>query len=508
MAWLTALSLSPETVTRCSNPDPAVREPAFRDLASEARYPSLFMGVFLIYAVHALGVMVGGRELGRASAVIAAGSFALLRFSQVAITDVPLTLFVTFAHAFFALAVFQRRPWVGLIGAGVCVGLAFMSKGPAALMMTALPWSVWAIWRHARRQDDHKAAVVPPVRWRGPMVGSVAAFLAIALPWYLAMLVRDPNRQWHLWWLELSGEDAATDRGEPLFTYLWIIWELMFPWVLFFAGGLYLVAVEWKRRRNLMPSSSPDRWQRFVLLLIAILVPLILFTLRKEKKDRYLLPILGPCAVLAARCALVYFSERPRSAARDWVGWVHWIILAVASLGLPILGLTGLPQRFNGLPAYSPRYASIVIATATVLLLAGLFTHLTRRRGMLVISALLMFLTAHVFTVGYRDTAPGQSEMKPLADALWKSYPDAQLLTTQPFGIRASTDLSIYMNRTTGWTTPPNMTEMTPADRPIVVIMRQRAKEPIPTPGEQWRLFMTLPKGDGSFWHAFVLPSK
>ena len=502
MAWITALAISPKTVEQCSSPNATIRDAAYRRLAFEARWPALAIGCLTILAVYALGCVIADANLGAASALIVAASFGLLRFSQVAMVDVPLTLFVAVAHAFFALTAFRGRRWGGLIGAGIAVGLAFMSKGPAALMETALPWALWAIWMRVTRTPLESNRR----NWLGPIIAAVIAFLAIATPWYLIMLFQRRGAQIHEWWLELSGEDAANDRGEPFFTYLWVIWELLFPWVLFFAGGLWL-AFAARRRQQVNPSPDPDNYfPRYALLLIAILVPLVLFSIRKEKKDRYLLPILAPAAVLTARAALAYLQDRPRSARHDWVGATHWIILAVPALAVPALGLTKLPHQFTGLPAFSLPYASAALALAVALLLAGLFIHLTRRPGFLFITLLLMLLTAHVFTVGYANTLPGQSEMKPLADAVWHTYPDAQLFTTQPFGIRASTDLSIYMNRTTAWTTPQDMAAAQPSAKPQVVIMRQRAKEPMPHPGDQWHLFMTLPKGDGSFWHAFVLP--
>jgi hypothetical protein len=320
------------------------------------------------------------------------------------------------------------------------------------------------------------------------------------------MLLCNPRVQWRTWWLELSGEDAAADRGEPFFTYLWVIWELLFPWILSFAAGLYYAAMDAKHHRNFKPSPRVDQWQRYALLLVAILIPLLLMSIRKEKKDRYLLPILTPAAVLAARAGRVYFTIlRPRRGKNDWAGGAHWIIVAIATLGLPILGLTHLPERFHGLPAYSTHYARIALAVAVFLLVGGFYTHLTRRPGMLIITLLLMLVTAHVFTIGYATTAPGRSNMKPLADALWRAYPDAQLFTTQPLGVRASADLSIYMNRTTGWTSEQDMSTPRPGHHPQVVIVEEHEHKPMSRPPAPWQLFMTISRGDGSSWYAFVL---
>ena len=43
--------------------------------------------------------------------------------------------------------------------------------------------------------------------------------------------------------------------------------------------------------------------------------------------------------------------------------------------------------------------------------------------------------------------------------------------------------------------------------RPRVVLIKQRKNEPMPAPPAPWVLFQSSQKGDGSTWHAFVLPA-
>lgn len=505
LAWITALSMRPDTVAQCGSTDATTRDAAFHSLAFQARWPTLLMSCLTVIAVYALGACVGDAKLGAAAAVIAAGSYGLLRYAQASMTDVPLTLWVTVANACFAAAAYRGKRWGGMIGAGLAIGLAFMSKGPIVLLLTVVPWGLWCAWRcivDGRKPAEEKQ------NWLGPILIGALLVLAIALPWYVAMLAKNPTAQWQTWRSELSGEDAAPDRGEPLPTYLWVIWELMFPWVIFLAGGLWLAFRDLFNRPR-VNDAAPSRWRSgMALLLLVVLVTLIAMTFRKEKKDRYLLPTIGPMAVIAARCALAYFAERPREARRDWVGVVHWLIVGVVALALPIVGLTTLPDRFPGVPRFTPAYATGVIVAAAACLALGVASHLRRNGGlMLLATTLVMLVTVHAFAHVYPDTEAGRADMKPLADALWQRYPDADGYSTQPFGIRAATDFSIYRDRPTGWMTMADVERAAPGPRPKVVLIKQRKNEPMPAPPAPWFLFDSSRKGDGSTWHAFVLPA-
>ena len=112
-----------------------------------------------------------GREFGCRAAWMATlilGTTGIwLGYSQVGVTDLPLA-------ATFSAAMLLCLPWVGredpryLPAAAAMLGLATLAKGLVAVVL-ALPL-LW--WMRSRR---------PPAR---VVVGSVAAFLAVALPWY------------------------------------------------------------------------------------------------------------------------------------------------------------------------------------------------------------------------------------------------------------------------------------------------------------------------------------
>src|SRR5207253_2151870 len=100
-------------------------------------------------------------------------SILFLRFARGATTDVQLALWVTAANAFLALALLHDRRWVGWLGAGAALGLAFMSKGPVAFVQTLVPFGLFAAWRW--RAAREWAGVSPSSGTRGEGRGAGSA---------------------------------------------------------------------------------------------------------------------------------------------------------------------------------------------------------------------------------------------------------------------------------------------------------------------------------------------
>ena len=70
------------------------------------------------------------------------------------------------------------------MGAGIAVGLAFMSKGPVALLETIVPFAAYvALWqaRSTWARQQSLSAILP-------MIVSVMVCLVVSLPWFVAVL--------------------------------------------------------------------------------------------------------------------------------------------------------------------------------------------------------------------------------------------------------------------------------------------------------------------------------
>src|SRR5690606_10867383 len=134
-AWYTAAFVSPETVAALSNPDPLARDGAYRRLMWEIRWPALLAACLTLALTCEMGRLLTGSLRGGAVAAIVAGSTMMfLRFGRLATLDVQLGLWVTLANVLLLHAVLRGRWWLGCCGAGAAIGIAFMAKGPVALV--------------------------------------------------------------------------------------------------------------------------------------------------------------------------------------------------------------------------------------------------------------------------------------------------------------------------------------------------------------------------------------
>ena len=496
-AWLAAAAARAETVGRLTSRDRAARDAAFRELAFQVRWPTLLSACLMLVAVYALGELLFGRPGGFVSALACGSTLMFLRFCRSATTDVQLALWVTAANAFLALALLERRRWVGFLGAGAALGLSLMSKGPVGLVQSVLPFALFLLWRRFAMP----APSARPARGTGvTIVAGILVMLAIALPWPVAVLLRYPEILPE-WWREITREGATQLAPDPWYTYfvfpLWIV-----PWLSFLVAGLWVGGASLVRTVD----DSPDggRWREgFVLALMLVVVPLLVMSFAKDKNERYALPMTAPAAVLAAGAAVAWWKSDRRDPAGRVVEGAHWLTLAVLAVGMPVLGLWA-PRFGLGDQPWFPAGVGVAIGAAALCVVA-LGWLLTRRLGVAAAAgtaAALVLLLQYPLMRGYSRVA--RSDLKPLADAVWAQYPDAALYEYEP-GTRTRTylDLPIYAGRLTSKVNDPSA--LRPGRRPQIVVFFHRKGEP-PALGEPWRELMTG-GGRKDHWRAFVLPA-
>jgi 4-amino-4-deoxy-L-arabinose transferase-like glycosyltransferase len=167
-AWITAAAIDADTFGAMSSRNPELRARAERQLAWQVRWPFLLSSCLMLLAAAELGrVLVGGGNwrIGAIAAAACASNLFFLRHGRLATTDVQLALWVAIANVFLAHAVMRGRWWSGAIGAGLFLGLAFMSKGPVALVQSVAPvalFVLWDAWLSRKRNADGQPATEPP----------------------------------------------------------------------------------------------------------------------------------------------------------------------------------------------------------------------------------------------------------------------------------------------------------------------------------------------------------
>ncbi len=480
--WLTAAAIRPQTVEQLSSRDSHVRAAAYEGLAWQARWPALVAACAMLAAVYGLEVIVEDIPVGLGAALVCGSSLMFLRHARLATTDVHLALCVTCANLLLAYAVLDRKWWIGLPGAGIAIGLALMSKGPVALAQTIVPVAMFVVWRRwaVPRDDTRRCA------WFLPLCVGGVLMLAVGLWWYAQVFREDP-RVLSKWWVEVTRQGATESEPDSILNYL-AFFAWLFPWCAFFVAGMIGAGIALARRAN----------PRIVLMLFLLVVPILAMSFFRDRKDRYLLPMLGPAAVIVAWGTVEFFRTYQGRRASWLVPLLHWLpltsvaILAITQNGKPWLTLRG--QIMGGM---------------MIVLCIGCGLILQRRRNsawvaVIVPTAVLVLTLQMLLVPSYAASEYARSEMRPLAERIWQEVPDATIysLSPHPPARHVPLELMIYLNRVAELLPGPEALDALPPG-PHVLLIHQRRNRERPEPPAGWT-YLDEVAHDRNRWIAFT----
>jgi len=252
-----------------------------------ARLPGAVDAAFLIAAISFfLRRFRPGSEFD--GALITASCAAVVGFAHAAATDMPLS--ACFAIALLAwYAWYESRSQIYLAAFYMFLALGTLAKGPVAPALAAV-----IIFLFVAAQRDWRAIL------RSLWIPGVALYFVVALPWYIAVQLRNPDF-FRVFILEHNLARFSTGvyhHPQPFWFYLPVFLLAMMPWTLV----LILAVVErvrllWSEGKESF-SSAEDSWALF--LLIWMIVPIVFFSVSQSKLPGYILPAVPAGALLAA----------------------------------------------------------------------------------------------------------------------------------------------------------------------------------------------------------------
>ena len=515
-----------------------------RSLAWGARWPSLLCAALTLIGVYELGRLAGGPRLGLVSMCICGSTYLFLKFAREASYDTQVAFWVTASNVFIAWIVLRGRWWVGCMGAGIALGLALMTKGPPAILETVAPAVVLviaersiAVYRsgdEARKErrgfsaimhagtatdlevrDDTSAPPHPSPLPEGegggrrPVIGAVVTgvllALAVALPWTLYVMSKQPG-QVAEWYNEVSlGTEARFERRIGVyFSYLAFVFWII-PWTVWFMAAVGWIAFG---RRESEPENGRER-RGLHLMLAWVLVPLIVMWFFPERRDRYLLPLIPPTAVLCGWAVLKHLSDlrrsSPASVGPRWPLGIHWATVAAIGLGLPLLGLVGVSwfRTADGRPWFSAGLSAALAGLVILTLVACVQRRQPGAPRLVGGTFVVMLLVQAAFTWGYARSASGISESKRFVEPILAQYPGAIVYNANNRSRRRDLplEMTIYLNRVVPRAEQPERLE--PTDRPQVIIFPDGACRAPDGFKPAARRFIKE-----EWWNAFVLPAR
>jgi 4-amino-4-deoxy-L-arabinose transferase-like glycosyltransferase len=253
-----------------------------------ARLPSAMAALLLVLSLYFFAAPVCGRRAAFLSGVVLATTVG---FAQKARWLQPDLLFAAFVGmALMAFLAADRAPrsrpsGKGLIAGWLCLGLAWLAKGPLAVVLVAL-----AMAGHLRLRPEGSTK-----RWFATPAHAAGAvlFLALVVPWYGLLWSRlGPEEAkaflgHHFLFENVGRVVSATTHRQPPWYYLTRLPVEFLPWT-----GVLVAALVWgvrQARRGFSLERTALAWAALMVLALSLV---------SSKQGKYLLPAYAPLALL------------------------------------------------------------------------------------------------------------------------------------------------------------------------------------------------------------------
>lgn len=292
-----------------------------------ARAASLLGGVAMAWALYAFLRRWGGRPAARAALMVLATLPMFFLGAQFANLDMLvagcIAVTVTMgAHTMLSAEDGQPHA-LSATGTWAVAGLGVLAKG---LIGFVLPGGILLAWALAMRRPRRALALL------GSGTG-ILLFLAIVLPWHLAMHARYPDFLHYYVVVQhfQRYRESGFNNVQPFWFYPVVLIGLGLPWV------AWLPAL---RRRAFW--TDPVRGDLRVLMATWFAVVVVFFSMPASKLIGYVLPALPPMAVLIAEAA----GPTAWGLAPRWRG----VAAAAALLCVALAGTLAWLPRADGRP--------------------------------------------------------------------------------------------------------------------------------------------------------------
>jgi 4-amino-4-deoxy-L-arabinose transferase-like glycosyltransferase len=314
-----------------------------------ARLPSAIDAAFMMIAIYLFFRRFrSGTELDAALMTVSAAG--IIGFARAASMDMALAASFTVALlAWYAWHESGTGAYLWLAYAFLALGM--LAKGPVAPFLAAAVIAIFAI-----AKGDYG------MLRRTLSIPGILLFCAIALPWYIAVQLRNPDF-FHDFILQHNLERFSTNlyhHREPFWYYIPVLLLALLPWTVFAVAAVAeTIRAWWSERREMLKSENKKEDTLNIFLLIWLLVPVVFFSISQSKLPGYILPALPAGTLLLAEYV------RRHVAGDHPPGTLPLILhgLAAAGLIVPAL-LLGQVMLFHHITWGTPALIALTLAIA------------------------------------------------------------------------------------------------------------------------------------------------
>ncbi|WP_334241199.1 ArnT family glycosyltransferase [Terriglobus sp. ADX1] len=391
-----------------------------------------FALVFLIF-LHMRRFRPGGHL---DAALITASAVAIVAFARGASTDMQLAApFCIGMLGWYAWYETGKKFW--LFDLYFFGGIATLAKGPVAIFLSV---SIILLFVGLRREWQ----VLRRMIW----LPGICLFLAIVLPWFIAVQLRNPTF-YKFFLFEQNLQRFATDRyqhHQNPFYYLIVLILALMPWTVVALRALWdsvdIAWAEWRVRhkpaRYLGHTRAGDAFPEFLVLWA--IFPVVFFSFSGSKLPGYILPAIPPITILTGD----YLYRVRRCGLPRWLMVSHGVMCGLLTFVLLLCPQYMVYQRMIPATRALLWAGSIALVTGVAIVL------LTRRFGLQWLRPLtLVPLMCLLFFLLHRNgwLLDENYSARPMARQIQQMAPDVKLLVTHH--IRRDTDygLCFYRNQ-------------------------------------------------------------
>ena len=362
-----------------------------------------------------------------------------------------------------------------------CVGIVSFARGASTDMQLAAPFCIgmlgWYAWYETGKKfwlfDLYFFGAVATLA-KGPVAPFMALFiillfvglrrewktlqrtiwlpgvllyLAIVLPWYIAVQKKNPTF-YKLFFLEHNLERFATNRyqhHQPVWYYLAVVLVALMPWTVIalraLVDSIQISIAEWKVRHNpqryLGHTRAGDAFPEFLVLWAVF--PIFFFSLSGSKLPGYILPSVPPLTILTAD----YLNRIRRDGMPSWLLWAH-----AALCGVLVFVLVLAPQHMQ-YETLVPSTGWMIAAIVSAVGMAAIVWLVIRRWGInqTLSATLIPVLASLIFLLGFHGKELDLNySARPLAAEMARLAPDIKLVAVQDVKRDMDYGLAFYRN--------------------------------------------------------------
>ena len=395
-----------------------------------ARLPSAVDATLLVIAIYLFFQRFRpGSQID--AALMTASASAIVGFARAASMDMALAASLTIALlAWYTSHAGAARAYLWLAYAFLALGM--LAKGPVAPCLAAVIVAIFAV---AKRNYG--------ILRRTLSIPGILIFCLIALPWYAAVQLRNPDF-FHAFILQHNLERFGSNlyhHRQPFWYYIPVVLLGLLPWTVFAVAAVAeTIRASWSKRREVFKADAGKEDALNVFLLIWLFVPIAFFSISQSKLPGYILPALPAGALLLA----AYI--RRHVAADHLPATVPLVLHAVVTAGLVVPALLlGQILAIHHIIWSTPALIALTFATTLAIGIALTLRMRTGFRMLRFVTLIPLILAVAAVLRLYAPALDNTLSARPLAIELGKLA--SKPLPLAVFHIRRETEFGLAFYR-------------------------------------------------------------